>query len=283
MKHPRTLLATAAIGALFATAGIAPAFAQDAWTGGYVGGHVGVAMEPDDAGRDRILFDTDLDGQFGDTVRTVAGADAFSPGFCNGAARTQVPAGGCSENDGGADWGVRAGYDWQAGNWVYGVVGEYAMNDVRDAVTAYSTTPAYYTMFRKVDGMAAIRGRIGYAFGAQAENLVYATAGLAYARIEAEHTTSNGANAFTTSDRSDNVDGHQLGLGYERKFGDNVSVGLEYLFTSLEDEDFRVRSARGTAPATNPFLLVNPNGTDFRRSDTDFDFDSVRLTATYRF
>lgn len=31
-------------------------------------------------------FDTSLDGNFTDTVRTVAGADAFSPGFCGGAA-----------------------------------------------------------------------------------------------------------------------------------------------------------------------------------------------------
>lgn len=283
MKHTPKLLAAAIVGALCSTAGIAPAFAQDAWTGGYVGGHVGAVMKPDDSGSDRFLFDTNLDGQFGDTVRTGAGADAFSPGFCNGAARTAVPGGGCSRNNGGADWGVRAGYDWQAGSWVYGVVGEYAMNDVRDAVTAFSTTPAYYTMFRKVDGMAAIRARAGYAFGAQAENLVYATGGLAYARIDAVHTTSNGANAFSTRNGRDNVDGYQLGLGYERKVGDNFSVGLEYLFTSLEDEDFRVRSARGNAPATNPFLLVNPAGTDFRRSDTDFDFDSVRLTATYRF
>lgn len=278
----KSSLALSIAGALLATSAL-PVAAQSSgnWTGGYVGGHVGAIADPDDSS-DRILFDTNLDGQFGDTVRTGAGTDAFSPGFCDGAARTSTPAGGCSSNFGGADWGIRGGYDWQSGNWVYGVLGEYSMNDARDAVTAFSTTPAYYTMFRKVDGIAAIRGRVGYAFGAASENLVYATAGLAYARIKNDFTTSNGANSFTGSG-SDNVDGYQAGVGYERRLGSNFSVGVEYLFTSLEDEDFRVRAGRGNAPATNPFVLQNPAGTDFRRSDKDFDLDSFRVTATYRF
>jgi outer membrane immunogenic protein len=279
----KPIFAPSLAGALLAALAL-PAAAQsaDTWTGGYIGGHIGLAQKPDDSGSDRFLFDTDLDGRFGDTVRTSAGADAFSPGFCNGAARERTPAGGCSPNFGGADWGIRGGYDWQAGQWVFGIVGEYSMNDVRDAVSAFSTTPAFYTMFRKIDGMAALRGRAGYAFGAASENLVYATAGLAYARIENEHTTSNGVNAFTTNG-DHNADGYQLGAGYERRVGASWSLGLEYLFTSLEDEDFRVRASRGNAGATNPFILVNPAGTDFRRSDTDFDFGSIRFTATYRF
>ena len=39
---------------------------------------------------------------------------------------------------------------------------------------------------------------------------------------------------------------------------------------------------RGTAMATDPFLL-NGGGTDFRRSDSDFDMHKIRLTATFRF
>ena len=112
--------------ALLAAAAAQPALAQssDDWTGGYIGGFVGQVMDPDD-GSDRFLFDTDLDGRFGDTVRTGAGADAFSPGSCNGVARGATPAAGCEGNSGGADWGIRGGYDWQFGNWVVGVVGEY--------------------------------------------------------------------------------------------------------------------------------------------------------------
>lgn len=266
--------------ALLAMSTAALAQTEDAWRGGYIGGHVGSVLDPDD-GNDRFLFDTDLDGDYDDTVRTAAGADAFSPGSCNGVANGPTPGAGCRGNNGGADYGVRAGYDWQSGAWVFGVVGEYSMNDARDAVTSFSTTPAYYTMLRKVGGVAALRARVGYAFGDGGRNLVYATAGGARARIENTYLTSNGVNTFTNNGDRD-ASGHQLGIGYERKLGDAFSVGVEYLQTRLTDDEYRVHAA-GPAPATNPFILVNPAGTDFRRSDRDFDLDSVRLTATYRF
>lgn len=265
----------------------APAFAQSAaydntWTGGYVGGYAGGMFDPEDDS-DRILFDTDLDGNFDDTVRTAAGADAFSPGFCDGVARGNTPGDGCIGNNGGADFGLRAGYDWQIGDIVVGVVGDYGWNDARDAVTAFSTTPASYTMLRKIDGMFAIRGRVGLAFGggSVADNLVYVTAGYAQASIENSFTTTNGANTFTNNGDSD-ADGAQYGIGYEKQFGESLAVGIEYIRTNLNDDEYRVR-AQGPVPATNPFVIVNPDGTDFRRSDEDFDLDSVRLTMTYRF
>jgi outer membrane immunogenic protein len=260
----------------------APALAQDAgdWTGGYFGAYGGAQMDPDDSG-DFIDFDTNLDGSFGDTVRTSGGADAFSPGFCDGVALDRTPAGGCADNSGGADFGLRGGYDWQSGNWVYGVVAEYGMNDARDAVSAFSTTPARYTMLRKVDGLFALRARVGFSFGESGENLFYGTAGYARANIENFFSTSNGVNTFTNNGDSDGT-GWQAGLGYERRLSDEFSVGIEYLATRLDDGDYRVR-AQGPAPITNPFILVNSNGTDFRRSDDNFDLDTVRLTATFRF
>lgn len=258
--------------------------AQDAkgsWNGGYVGAYAGIVDKPDNGDSDRFLFDTNLDGNFNDTVRTGAGADAFSPGFCNGVAQTATPAGGCAENTGGADWGLRAGYDWQFDRFVFGVVGEYGLMDARDAVSAFSTTPARYSMLRKIDGIAALRARIGVVVGDDEANLVYATAGGARASIENTFATSNGVNTFTDNGDTD-ASGHQLGLGYERRFGQAFTVGVEYLRTELDDGDYRVRAA-GPAPATNPFILQNPNGTDFRRSDTDIELDSLRITASYRF
>ncbi len=193
----------------------------------------------------------------------------------------RTPAGGCVDNSGGADFGVRGGYDWQSGNWVYGLVAEYGMNDARDAVTAFSVTPARYTMLRKVDGLFALRARVGFSFGASGENLFYGTAGYARASIESFFSTSNGVNPFTNNGDTDGT-GWQAGLGYERRLSDEFSVGVEYLATRLDDADYRVRT-QGPAPATNAFILVNPNGTDFRRSDDNFDLDTIRLTLNLRF
>ena len=261
---------------------VAPAFAQSDgdWSRAYIGLYAGEVQDPDDGG-DTILFDTNLDGNYGDTVRTSGGADAFSPGFCDGQAQGTTPASGCSGNSGGSEFGVRAGYDWQSGDWVYGLVAEYGSNDTTDAVSAFSVTPARYTMIREIDGVFAFRARVGFVFGEDSANLVYATGGFARASIKNSFNTSNTANTFTNTGDS-HANGSQLGLGYERRLNDNFTVGIEYLATSLDDDEYRVRS-QGPAPATNAFILVNPAGTDFRRSDDELDFDSIRLTATYRF
>lgn len=262
--------------ALSATA--MPALAQDAWTGGYVGLYAGVAGEPDDDD-DRFLFDTNLDGAFDDTVRTAAGADAFSPGSCNGVAQGPTPGAGCRGNSGGGDYGLRAGYDRQFGRWVVGAVFDVGRNDVRDAVSSFSTTPARYTMLRKVDTIGALRARVGYAFDDR--QMAYATAGVARASIDTSFSTSNGVNTFVAGNDTD-ADGTQFGVGYERRFGTNWSVSAEVLMTMLEDDEFRVR-AGGPAPATNPFVIRNPAGTDFRRSDEDFDFGTFRVALNWRF
>lgn len=257
-----------------------PAYAQaDDWTGAYAGLHLGMADQPgsDD---ETIRFDRNLDGDFNDTVTTTGGANAFSPGFCGGAANGPTPASGCADDDDGTDWGVRAGYDWQSGSLVYGILGEYLRGDSEDSVSAFSTTPAQYTMTRSLERTAALRGRVGFTFGDNA-NLLYATGGLAWSRVGNSFSTSNGVNTFTDNGDSDSK-GPQYGVGYERKLGANLSIGAEYLVTKLTDDEYRVR-AQGPAPATNPFILGNPAGTDFRRGNEDFETSSLRLTLNYRF
>ena len=64
----------------------APAFAQSDWSGAYIGLYAGQVSDPEDGG-DSILFDRNLDGEFGDTVLTSGNANAFSPGFCDGQAQ----------------------------------------------------------------------------------------------------------------------------------------------------------------------------------------------------
>src|SRR5690606_21215085 len=79
----------AATGVLTLSLASAPAFAQDGATeefsGFYVGGSVGYTVQNNDVG-ERIVFDAGSNGTYGDTIATAAGADAFSPGFCNGTA-----------------------------------------------------------------------------------------------------------------------------------------------------------------------------------------------------
>lgn len=273
-----TVLALSTGLAALAIATPAAAQSDDApFNGLYVGATLGYDIQPNDVG-ESISFDRNLDGRFGDTITTVAGANAFSTGFCNGQARaaTQAPL-GCRNDRDSVGYSGRIGYDRQYGHIVIGVVGEFGDSQIRDSVAAFSITPAQYTMNREINFTAGLRVRGGYAMD---HTLFYATGGGAYARVNNYFRTSNVVNGFTSNGDS-NAYGFSAGGGVEQKVSKNISIGLEYLFTRLQDDDYRVRVSGG--PATSPFTLGGAGGTDFRRSYEKFRYSSLRATVAYRF
>jgi outer membrane immunogenic protein len=257
----------------------APAAAQTAdWTGFYAGGRIGYAATPLDSS-ERVLFDKNLDGDFSDTVTTAAGANAFSPGFCNGTANSGLAADRCDSDNDGLDYAVHAGADYQFGRIVVGGLVEYGKAKVTSSASAFSTTPASYTLTREMRGTFGARARIGLDLQG---TLPYVTAGVVRAKVRSSFRTTNTANAFATEDSSGSQNGYRLGGGFERRFGP-LAIGALYLFTNVKDDDFRVNVTRGTAAATNPFVLTNAGGTQFRRSEDRFKTHSASLTASYRF
>lgn len=260
-----------------------PAIAQDNrdpsqdFDGPYISIGGGASLQGSDRG-ETLVFDTDRDGTYGDTVNTVGGTDAFSPGFCNGAA-TGTANIGCRNDKDGPEFFGRLGYDKRMGNFVLGAVVEGGRSVARDSVTGFSTTPASYTVSREADYQANARLRAGYTPGGGA--LFYVTGGGAYARLDNKFTTTNTANSFADNGKT-NAWGYTVGGGAELMVTNNIGIGLEYLYTDVKDKDYVVNVGPGTAPATNPFLL-NGGGTDIRRSDPHFRTHSVRGTLSYRF
>ena len=258
-----------------------PAQAQEIenkeFDGLYIGGSFGLGAQTNDR-YEGVLFDTDRNGTFDNSVRTVSGANAFSPGFCNGAAKGNVRSAGCLNEKDDMDYYVRVGADKQYGDLVIGFMVDAGRSESTDSVTAFSTTPASYTFTRQLDYAIGARGRVGYTRGGV---LFYATSGISYAKIDNSFTTTNGANSFTDNGKTESF-GWTGGVGAEAKVTNNITMGLEYLFTRYNDDDYVVNVGPGTAGATNPFLLAS-GGTDMRRSDPDFDLHSIRLTAAFRF
>ncbi len=266
----------------FLLAGVAaPALAQTApdWSGPYIGVFGGF-VQPDEDANETLLFDRNLDGEFGDTVTTSGGADAFGPGFCadqiSGGARP------CDDDSSGVEGGVKLGYDMQFGRWVIGAVGEVAGTDVEDSVTGFSTTPAYYSFTRSLDHMAALRLRAGIAAGPA---LIYATGGVAYGKVDNSFVTDNSANSFTVTADEDDADGYQFGGGVEWRLAPSLTVTGEYIYSDLETGEYNIRVAsNGTTPATNPFILApNTTGTDMIRSNDSFKSHAFRLGMNVRF
>jgi len=285
-----TRVITASAAALLLAAGAAPAMAQSwmpnwdgpapNWTGLYAGVY-GSGTSTNDDENERLRFDRNLDGNFGDTVTTSANADAFSPGSCDGAAKSSLPADGCDDDSNGVEGGGRIGYDYQFGSFVVGAVAEYSGVKAEDSVTSYSTTPAFYVFERDVNNIAALRARVGYAYGPA---LIYATGGAARAEMTNRFYSSNGQNSFTATVNDDKADGYQAGGGIEYALAPHLTVTGEYIYTSLEASDFNIRVGRGVAIATNPFILPpNTTGTDIQRSNGRFGLHAIRIGMNYRF
>lgn len=283
----------ASLGATVALVLATPALAQsDAgstagdWTGPYIGGSLGYGWQPNSS-RDRnetMVFDTNGDGVFDNQVTTATGGNAFAPGFCRGQALGSAPSSCAGDNDGKVGWSVHAGYDVQMGSFVVGGVVEGGQSNFSNSVSGFSTTPAGYTMTRKLEWDGAARLRAGFAL--PTGTLLYGTGGVAYGKINHRFATTNTFNTFTESNRSDKDWGWTAGGGIEQKVANNFSIGVLYRYTRFNDGAYVVNAGQGTPPsATNPF--VNPattsGSTDITRTNQRFDNQSVRATASFRF
>ena len=276
----RMLLTAAALTALST-----PALAQDRDTSGdfngiYVGGSVGLSTRSGD-GTNTVSFDNGANGTFGDTVVTSTGANAFSPGFCNGSstANSNVTSSCTGDND-DLEYAVKIGFDKRFGNVVGGLLVEGSKNNSTDSTTAFSTTPAGYSFTRGIDYAVSARARLGLTPGGGG-GLFYVTGGGSYARIDHDFSTTNTTNSFTANNDDDMVWGWQAGGGAEVMLGSSVSLGLEYLYNRYNDNKYSVGIRTGTAGATNPFVLAG--GVNARPSDTSYDFHTFRATLGFHF
>lgn len=258
------------------------AFAQEEeryFDGPYVSGVI--SLESANAKANRLVFDTDGDGAFDDTVRTSTNADAFAPGFCAGRATAATRS--CSSRSDDAGFAIRAGVDRHLGDgpFVAGILVEGAKPGIEQFASGFSSTPASYTIGREIDWAVTGRARLGVAPGS-GRALFYGTGGAGFARIEHSFATTNTANSFTPSGDGDWEFGWQAGGGAEIMLSRNIGVGLEYLYSSFRDDEYEVAVGRGTAGPTNPFLIAN-GGTDLRANTSRLEYHSLRASLNLRF
>ncbi|MEA3262852.1 MAG: outer membrane beta-barrel protein [Pseudomonadota bacterium] len=274
-----------AVAVLLAGSAASPALAQAGgfdrdshFNGPYVQVFGGVAAQPSDK-EDSVVFDTNGDGNYTDTVTTATGTNAFVA-FCEGRATSTDRTTGCSNDKDRKEFGGRIGFDKRMGNIVVGLLVEGSGNDILDGTSGFSSTPASYTLTRGLDCSIAGRARVGFTPNGGA--LFYATGGVGYARLSHDFGTTNGVNSFTENNDDDMVWGYQLGGGAEVMLTNNISLGLEYLFNRYKDDKYYVQVGQGTAGATNPFVLSGGQ-VRMQPSSENFTYQSFRATLGFRF
>ncbi len=130
--------------------------------------------------------------------------------------------------------GGTIGYNWQAGQIVFGLEGDADWANIRGSAACGGFT----VCSTRSDFLATARGRLGYAFG---RFLPYVTGGLAVGNIRSSVA------GFGTTDVTNA--GWTVGAGVEAAFARNWSAKLEYLYVDL---------GRGGAIAgTTPRLTEN--------------------------
>lgn len=193
----RVLLAGAT---LLALAVAQPAVAQPMpvfnWTGLYVGGHVG--------------------GAWGRTITRGDGVDAFDDNTLD------FPL-----NPSGFVGGLQLGYNWQSGNWVYGIEGDLGYLGLKKSaidVPNDNFAEVQYGWY------GTLTGRIGITFS---PTLLYLKGGLAFANIRNTAYDIDGGGVIDPSDFSEVTGtklGWALGGGLEWAFAPQWSAKIEYLY-----------------------------------------------------
>ncbi len=143
--------------------------------------------------------------------------------------------------------GGHAGYNWRHENVVFGVEADIEGGDLNGDYV--NTTGATSVGSTEVEWQASLRGRIGYASGA---NLFYATVGGVWMEEEFGGGPAPGP---ACCGYSDTVNGWTAGVGFERMLGSQQFLGgsasyrFEYRHTEMDD-------ASGPLPPTFPAVTM---------------------------
>jgi outer membrane immunogenic protein len=165
--------------------------------------------------------------------------------------------------------GGEIGYNWQAGNIVYGLETDFQGSTMEDNKTCIGCVPGASLDFNsKMQWLGTVRGRLGYAVG---PSLFYATGGFAYGSVKT---------ALNTLSFSDTRTGWTVGGGIETPFtllglfGPNWTSTTEYLYVDLG------RSSRSFDFGNAPGVLTTGAQEHIFRTGLNYHFNTP-VSARY--
>lgn len=187
------------------------------WAGFYIGGHLGYG--------------------WGDADVTLAPGPSWTTVGNAAVAQYLVDNGSPTLKTEGLLGGVQAGYNFQRGNYVFGIETDFSFSDIGGARNTGRIAPPPGALINprtfaesdRLEWLATVRGRLGYATH---NLLLYATGGVAFGRHEfSQSLTAITFNNFGST--SDTKIGWTIGGGLEHALGRNWTAKIEYLYVDL--------------------------------------------------
>lgn len=179
------------------------------WTGGYIGANIGYGWGD---------FEQAFDAEVIILGPLSEGFDADGDGIVGGA---------------------QAGFNWQMGQFVFGVEVDVQAADI-DGSTSRSFTVGPATLDTNVstgiDWFGTARGRIG--FVPTERLMVYGTGGFAFGETKSSASYDAGLLGSDSASSKDTRTGWAAGAGAEYAFADNWTLKAEYLYVDLGEETF---------------------------------------------
>jgi len=188
--------------------------------------------------------------------------------------------GGNNGNANGPVFGGQLGYNYQAGNWVFGVEGDVDGANIRNNNGGAVAVPALGTLGSgfinaKQEWLASIRGRLGYTWG---PGMIYVTGGGAWTgvKVDGGATIASATTIATgTFDQSSTLSGWVVGAGYEWMIAPNWALRGEYLYYGFNNS---TSGGTLTFPITGANVTGNTGklNTSVVRVGLDYKFDWLR-------
>ena len=159
---------------------------------------------------------------------------------------------------------VQGGYNWQTGNFVYGVVASLGASNFDEGFdTSVIEDLAFIDCDAStgIDAMASLRGRAGLAVG---NSLFYGTAGVALLDVEQNLACADGGDSLSIIDYDEREDALVVGFGLESMISDNLSLTAEYLTYRIDPD-------------------TEGEGFDLGDINTDIGADTITIGLNYHF
>ncbi len=164
-----------------------------------------------------------------------------------------------SHNKDGGLFGGVLGFNYQAGQWVFGVEGMYNWADLKGS----SPIVPGFSAGSDIDWLASVTGRLGYTWGS---TLLYVKGGGAWTRSD-EWTRNDILGTLNSAARIDRS-GYTVGVGLEYLFAPNWSAKVEYNYY-----DFGSKTATLVDGAGLPVDVIN----------SKFDIHTVKAGVNFHF